>query len=325
MNTTTTNEVVLDIEKYFFDEESKLPIVHEARCSSENLEHYYTNNKANIKSDLLEYGAVLFRNFDVRTLDAFDEFVGCVIDKVAPYLGGATPRKTLTKSVSTSTEFPREQEIKLHNELSYERFVPPSLMFCCLKEPETGGQTQIADVNKVFGYIDPEIIEAFEKHKGWKLIRNFGMGFGPTVADGFGTTDLDVIKQDCQSRDVDLQIIKDDLVRTTHVRDAVSAHPVSGLPLWLNHIVFWHPSSLSSDYRAYMSQAFSPEEFPYNTFFADGETIPDEYAENIREAYRRAEVTFDWRPGDVLLVDNYRVAHGRKPFTGERLIVVSMG
>jgi alpha-ketoglutarate-dependent taurine dioxygenase len=36
------------------------------------------------------------------------------------------------------------------------------------------------------------------------------------------------------------------------------------------------------------------------------------------------EVTFPWRAGDVLAIDNVLVMHGRKPFTGHRRVIVAM-
>jgi alpha-ketoglutarate-dependent taurine dioxygenase len=35
-------------------------------------------------------------------------------------------------------------------------------------------------------------------------------------------------------------------------------------------------------------------------------------------------VTFTWGKGDVLLCDNQRTAHGRRPFKGDRLVMVAM-
>ena len=38
------------------------------------------------------------------------------------------------------------------------------------------------------------------------------------------------------------------------------------------------------------------------------------------------ELSFDvaWHPGDVALVDNYLVMHGRRPFKGARRVLVSL-
>ena len=74
---------------------------------------------------------------------------------------------------------------------------------------------------------------------------------------------------------------------------------------------------------------------------------PGSTKEEIAEALRREEVnrgmTFEycliaagtshnrapspqrWEEGDVLLIDNMLVAHGRRPYVGERKIVVAMG
>jgi hypothetical protein len=44
----------------------------------------------------------------------------------------------------------------------------------------------------------------------------------------------------------------------------------------------------------------------------------------VREAYRQETVTFPWQEGDILMLDNMLVAHGRSPFVGSRKIAVGM-
>jgi alpha-ketoglutarate-dependent taurine dioxygenase len=46
--------------------------------------------------------------------------------------------------------------------------------------------------------------------------------------------------------------------------------------------------------------------------------------EQIRQAYRQETVAFPWQKGDLLMLDNMLVAHGRNPFSGERKVIVSM-
>ena len=44
----------------------------------------------------------------------------------------------------------------------------------------------------------------------------------------------------------------------------------------------------------------------------------------INAAYDKFEYYNSWQSGDLLLVDNMRIAHGRNPFLGERKVIVAM-
>jgi alpha-ketoglutarate-dependent taurine dioxygenase len=44
----------------------------------------------------------------------------------------------------------------------------------------------------------------------------------------------------------------------------------------------------------------------------------------LREAYRAETVRFEWKAGDLLMLDNMLTSHGRDPFDPPRRIVVGM-
>jgi alpha-ketoglutarate-dependent taurine dioxygenase len=56
----------------------------------------------------------------------------------------------------------------------------------------------------------------------------------------------------------------------------------------------------------------------------NGEAITLAQVRTINEAVDSATVRFKWKRGDMLLVDNFQVTHGRMPFRGERRILVAM-
>ena len=66
------------------------------------------------------------------------------------------------------------------------------------------------------------------------------------------------------------------------------------------------------------------DDMPEYATFGDGSAIPLQYLDVIRATTRKLQVTFDWRRGDLLMVDNMLLAHGRMPFSGERKILVAM-
>ena len=47
--------------------------------------------------------------------------------------------------------------------------------------------------------------------------------------------------------------------------------------------------------------------------------------DEISAHYWRNSVSFPWRQGDILMLDNMLVAHARNPYVGPRKIVVGMG
>jgi len=74
-----------------------------------------------------------------------------------------------------------------------------------------------------------------------------------------------------------------------------------------------------------MIDTFGERGLPRNAYFGGGESIPVDVIAHVRDAFEREKIVFDWRENDILILDNMQVAHGRRPFTGPRRVLVSMG
>jgi hypothetical protein len=70
--------------------------------------------------------------------------------------------------------------------------------------------------------------------------------------------------------------------------------------------------------------SFADDELPNNTYYADGSPIEANVLNELRRAYEDEKVDFGWQKGDVMMLDNMLVTHGRDPFLGERKILVGM-
>jgi alpha-ketoglutarate-dependent taurine dioxygenase len=113
-------------------------------------------------------------------------------------------------------------------------------------------------------------------------------------------------------------------LRTRQARPAVTRHPRTGEMVWFNQAHLFHLTNLEPAARAGLLESFQTDELPRNAYYGDGAPIEHEALDEIRAVYQEASAQFPWRPGDVLLLDNVRIAHGRRSFTGERKIVVAM-
>jgi hypothetical protein len=302
----------------------KFPLLLTPEMDGVDLVAWISDRKEWLRGCLYRYGAVLFRGFQIYSEDAFSEFVtSCEINRLE-YMEGATPRTRIGDGVYTSTEFPASETIALHNELTYVRNWPTRIVFCCLQPAESGGETPIADVRDVLKRIDPEIVESF-RAKGWMLVRNFSDGIGLSWKNAFHTDDRDAVQQYCQENDISYEWQNLNHLRTVQARQAISRHPVTAEEVWFNHIAFWHVSSLRPGLRSVFVSEFGERGLPFNTYYGDGSAIDDRTIGRIRDAFDTELVTFPWNRGDVLLLDNMLIAHGRRPYQGARRVIVAMG
>jgi alpha-ketoglutarate-dependent taurine dioxygenase len=302
-----------------------LPMIVRPRADGIRVEDWIPQNRDFLEQNLLRTGAILFRGFGVDTLPRFDSVVQILCPNLMSYTEGATPRKTLKDKLYTSTEFPAEYSIALHNELSYVTTWPMRVFFSCVTAPAWRGETPIADVRKVYQRISAATRARFEEH-GWMLIRNYGDGFSLPWQKVFHTEDRAEVEAYCARNRIQVEWKDGDRLRTRQVRPATRVHPVTGEPVWFNHVAFWHISSLEPrDLRDEFLRQMAADEMPYNTFYGDGSPIEPEVADELRQAYAEELRSFPWQVGDLIMVDNMLVAHGRSPYRGERRILAAMG
>jgi hypothetical protein len=69
---------------------------------------------------------------------------------------------------------------------------------------------------------------------------------------------------------------------------------------------------------------YGADGLPFNTRFGGGDRIGEEVVELLNEVYEAHTVREPWQAGDLMLVDNIRMAHSREPFEGPREVVVGM-
>jgi amino acid adenylation domain-containing protein len=300
-----------------------LPLVIEAAVDALSLSEWTRNNRDSIVQKLRNHGAILFRGFNVSSVEEFEQFLRLLAGgDLLEYSYRSTPRSEVSGRIYTSTEYPAHQSIPLHNEMSYTREWPGMLGFFCIEAASEGGETPIADSRRVLNLIAPAIKERFIS-KGVMYVRNYGEALDLPWQNVFQTNERAEVEDYCRKSGIEFEW-KHDVLRTSQVCQAVANHPHTGEMVWFNQAHLFHISSLESQVRESLSSLGNGEP-PRNAYYGDGTPINESDLEHIREVYTKEAVVFGWQKQDILVLDNMLAAHGRRPFRGSRKLVVGMG
>jgi alpha-ketoglutarate-dependent taurine dioxygenase len=332
---------------------NQLPFVVEVRPESANIPldellDWITENGTWREEQLHRAGAVLFRGFSaLRTAEDFAALAQRMAPEILDYAGGTTPRSAVTGKIVTSTDAPRHVVIGLHQEMSYlapsATFpdpTPDKVMFFCETAPGGGGQTPIADMRAVYRKLPRELVDRFESRGGLVLHRKLPTqkkyGFEVTWSTAFGTSDRAEMESIAKKNGWYMTWAEDGGLQITHGRSpVVLAHRVTGDKIWFNQAHLLHKSvapwmaawlgpSLVQRARARMLRPFIKDRFFYHSTHADGSEISLADLDAIRRVIAEEMVLFDWQRGDVLLIDNKLVAHGRQPYQPPRTIFAAL-
>ncbi|MGY2217382.1 TauD/TfdA family dioxygenase [Pseudomonas sp. P7758] len=300
-----------------------LPLVIEPAVNGVDLVAWATGEREALEQKLLQYGALLFRGFDVASVEHFDQVIAALSPGALEYMFRASPRTRVGGNIYTSTDYPADQMIFPHNEHSYSPRFPLRLFFYCQLPSETGGETPIGSTRAVKARISADI-EARFREKGVLYVRNYGDGFGLPWQSVFQSADRSEVEAYCASVGIEVEWKENNRLRTRQRGPAVVRHPRTGEEVWFNHATFFHISTLPPALRDSLQSNFNDLDLPTNTFYGDGAPIEPEVLESLRAAYLDSLVRFSWQQGDVLFIDNMLAVHGREPFTGNRAIMTGM-
>lgn len=317
--------VTLPVELVQLEDLDGLALPRVYRATGPNLHpiEWARSNRDSIEHQLIQHGAILFRGFDLPDASSFRSFVEAISPSLLDYCERAAPRKEKLANVYSSTEFPPQYPIPMHHELAYAHRWPMKIWFYCATPSPVGGATPIADDRTFLTLLPYEIREKFVT-KGVMYVRNYGPALDMPWQDAFQTNERALVEQYCRESGLEWVWLGDGQLRTARRTSAMKDHPVTGQPLWFNHAHLFHISNVEPELRDQLVAMVSPEDYPRNAFYGDGEEIERDVLDQIRDAYNRASVRFDWQPGDVMLLDNMAITHGRESFSGPRSILVSM-
>lgn len=280
------------------------------------------NNIDYIQSCLLQYGAILFRDFPIKNPENFDQFVKAFGYDALPYVGGAAPRTLVVGNVFTSNEAPPEMLIPFHHEMAQVPTYPSVLFFYCNISPPEGGQTPLVISNLVYEQM-LKLNESFVnklKEVGVKYTRVLPNGDDPTSPIGrgwqstYGTTNKEEAEKKALELVGQIEWLPDGCLKTvTDVLPAVRENMRTGKMTWFNSII--------AVYRGWHDCRNSPET---SITFGDGSPMDPVVMATLENVLSELAIDFMWKEGDVVMVDNRQVLHGRRSFVPPRKILAAL-
>lgn len=305
-------------------EDTEMILVIEPATEGVSLRDWVRSSHATLEALLLRHGGVLFRGFEVGPVENFEELVREMSGgELMEYKYRSTPRSEVSGRIYTSTEYPPDQWIPQHNEMSYSREWPLRIAFLCVQAAERGGETPLSDSRRMYERLSPAVRNRFAE-LGVMYIRNYSPGLDVPWQEVFGTSDRVAVESFCRRNGIETEWKADGGLRTRQVCQGVVCHPVTGEMLWFNQAHLFHVSNLDPLVRTALIAELGEENLPRNTCYGDGSPIPDAVLNEIREAFHQEMHSFAWQNGDLVLLDNMLVAHGRAPFSGPRRVLVGM-
>ena len=281
-------------------------------------------NREALRAAVDEHGAVLVRGLGLRDpAEVADTFQRLVSGGLMPDREAFAARQPYLDGVYSSLAWPANQPMCMHHELSYALEFPGLMLFACLQAPSVGGVTGVADASAVLDALPPDIVRRFES-QGWLLARSYNGDIGASYEEAFGVSDRADVESYCRAHEIELEWQPDGELRTRQRRPAVVRHPATGQRCWFNQVAFLSEWTTAPEVREYLVDVYGPDGLPFNTRFGNGEPIGEEIIAHLNEVYEAHTLRTPWETGDLMLVDNIRMAHSREAYEGPREILVGM-
>ena len=252
-------------------------------------------DKESIINLYLSEGLLLFRGFETD-VETFTKFTDGLSTNFMDYAGGVFNRRVINNNATVLSVNDFKDEIKLHGEMYYQKNIPKMLWFFCARPASKDGATIVCDGKRFYNVLDDSLKELFNLKK-LKFRAHLDKD---KWIKRFKTNDLSLVEQICQSNDYHLQVNEDESIDMCYVSPAIHPDRNGEDMIFINSLL--------------PGMVFSPETISFD----DDSDIDSETMSKLNEIAEKVTVEINWQKGDILMVDNTRIMHGRRAFEDDK-------
>ncbi len=287
-----------------------------------DIPHWIGAHQAALTECLHQSGALLLRDFGLRTAEDFDAAVAAFGWPGFTYgesLSNAV-RVNMTPRVFTANEAPPSVSIAFHHELAQTPHYPRYLFFFCETAAEQGGATPLVRSDRVLDRLAeavPDFVEGLRRRGVCYSIIMPGVD-DPQAGQGRSwTSTLGVdTRPQAEARLAALGygwrwLDGEALLTTSPVLPAIKRGS-NGRDAFFNQLI-----------AAHLGWPDLTHVGAHKLAYGDGTPLPPDALDQAADITESLAVDLPWQPGDMAVVDNSLVMHGRRPFSGARRVLAS--
>ncbi len=272
---------------------------------------------------LAESGALLLRGLPIQSDQDFDLVMRSLNQENFSYgesLSNAV-RHNRTGRVFTANEAPPDVEIYFHHEMAQTPVFPSKLAFYCEQTPTKGGATPLCRSDALLSEMAERIPEFVQRCDELGLRYTNVMPASADLASGQGRSWSSTLSADTKEEAAgrlaelgyEFEWLQDDSLKaTTPVLPAIRQLP-DGRRVFFNQLI-----------AAFKGWQDARNQANNSVCFGDGSALADKDMETICAISEELAFDLPWAAGDIALVDNFLVMHGRRPFEGQRCVLASL-
>gem|GEM_PF-2421378 len=281
------------------------------------------------------HGGVLLRGLPVGSARCFEALAAEFLSVQESYVGGVSRRSRIHNNVYNTTEAPRDLTIEQHLEATHTPRPPDTILFNCQQAPAGSGETPLASFVELFDELPAEVTQPLLEEqvvytrelmdRESRLYRALPASLTQSLALSWqevsGTDEFEQARALLEAEGYEVTRRGARRLRTRCVQPVVSPHPHTGAMRWylsdqITRPLPWLTSVGRTLLRSQLGMEFG---------LASGRSLPKGVLELVHSTLARLRFSFRWAPGDVLVLDNHQMSHGRNPYSGERLILTAFG